>query len=576
MSSSAGPRLTHSCKQSFRFVLQIILLFIPIIVFSQDTSPLPIPSPAELYEQQVLTQKLAEVSEALDQKIRQRDEVASQIASGDEKTASEELRQRLTELNQDITTMRATFELIALEKIDIKSVVEGKLDYDWRDELVEIVAPVLDSLKSITKKPREISELRESISLNEKRIQVADEAVAAIDVLLVSDVDTTTTLKLQGLSDKWKAEKQTRAQSLLISRAQLERIEENGGPVFVNLWPSIKSFIAGRGLTLLLASAAALSVWFFLRFLWWVVNKRLVSKQVRRGNLWYRLASYSSYLFTILLAVMAVVFVLYLRQDLLLLALALVGLAVTAVGLRNFIPRYLREARLLLNIGPVREDERVMFRGLPWQVMSLNIETVLRNPALAGVLRLPLSTVEGLVSRPVKDQEWFPSAPGDRVFLPDGSFATVTSQTPDLVTLSVRGGMTKTCPSSEFYAMQITNISGGENFGVAVTFGLDYSLQNIALTEIPEKLKSAISQAVETKGFSETVTDIMVELNGAGASSMDYLIYLTVKPDAAGSYYGLKRLVLHACIEEANKNAWTIPFPQMTLHQSSVADPILD
>ena len=36
----------------------------------------------------------------------------------------------------------------------------------------------------------------------------------------------------------------------------------------------------------------------------------------------------------------------------------------------------------------MREAERVIYRGLPWRVESINMYTVLRNPELHGVLRI--------------------------------------------------------------------------------------------------------------------------------------------------------------------------------------------
>ena len=63
---------------------------------------------------------------------------------------------------------------------------------------------------------------------------------------------------------------------------------------------------------------------------------------------------------------------------LLLLAFAAMLLLGGALSFRSMLPNYIDEVRLLLGVGPLREEELVQYNGLPWQVMSLNIDTILR------------------------------------------------------------------------------------------------------------------------------------------------------------------------------------------------------
>ena len=55
--------------------------------------------------------------------------------------------------------------------------------------------------------------------------------------------------------------------------------------------------------------------------------------------------------------------VLYVTGDWLLLGLALLILAGIAIGLKNIFPQFLAEAKLLLNLGAVREGEMVTYEG---------------------------------------------------------------------------------------------------------------------------------------------------------------------------------------------------------------------
>jgi hypothetical protein len=43
------------------------------------------------------------------------------------------------------------------------------------------------------------------------------------------------------------------------------------------------------------------------------------------------------------------------------------------------LPSFIREVMLLLNIGAVREGERVVYNGIPWLVKTLNLYQYLRQ-----------------------------------------------------------------------------------------------------------------------------------------------------------------------------------------------------
>ena len=216
-----------------------------------------------------------------------------------------------------------------------------------------------------------------------------------------------------------------------------------------------------------------------------------------------------------------------------------------------------------------------MYAGLPWQVMSLNILTVLRNPALEGVIRLPLDVMTTMVSRPsLRTELWFPTQKHDYILLPDRTFGQVIVQTPELVELSVKGGMSLTIPTAEFFSMSVMNLSRNKTFGIAVTFGFDYSLQHLSLKTIPETLKAGVLARLAEQGYDcgKDITNVLVELASAGASSLDFLIYTHVSCAKAADYFAIERLVQQTCVQVANEQQWLIPFPQLTLHHQPVTD----
>ena len=75
-----------------------------------------------------------------------------------------------------------------------------------------------------------------------------------------------------------------------------------------------------------------------------------------------------------LLALLAGVSVLYAQGDWILLGLVIIVLVGLVLVLQRSLPGYINEARLLLNIGPVREGERIIYHGLPWRVQTLRMQ----------------------------------------------------------------------------------------------------------------------------------------------------------------------------------------------------------
>lgn len=535
---------------------------------AQAEAQVEIPS-VPMDESTLRATRLDEIARLLQRKTEQRDQIQQLLIGAGDNALTQE-RSTLTNLNRDIARLSSTFEAIALGSTDI-SLLNPVQDEntDWRQDLIDILNPLVDSLKSVTERPRQLAELREDIFQIRAKLEIAQEALAELQGISLDTLDEVATSRVTQLVDKWVGEIEQLEQELLVSNSQLERLTADQDSFFEGVWPATREFLLGRGLTLIISMAAAVLAWGLMRFLWWFYTTRFTTKVLRRTKTWFRLLEYSFYFLTTLVTFVAVLAVLYIREDLLLIALSLLLIFGAVLSFRQFLPRYIREARLLLNLGSVREDERVIYNGLPWQVMSLNLHSVLRNPALDGVIRLPLNTVSELVSRPVKNNLWFPSNRGDYVILPDGVLGQIKHQTPDLVEISIRGGMSMTYNTSDFYSINLINLSRDETFGVSVTFGLDYELQGISLTEIPQALEAEVQSVFQEAGYKKHLKSLLVELSSANTSSLDFILFATLSSKVAKDYYKFQRLLQQSCVAVSNKKGWTIPFPQLTVHQSA-------
>jgi hypothetical protein len=245
-------------------------------------------------------------------------------------------------------------------------------------------------------------------------------------------------------------------------------------------------------------------------------------------------------------------------------AILLFGLA---LAFKNLLPRYIAEGRLLLNIGAVRERERVMYRGIPWRVTSINMFCQFTNPKITGSLRVPIAELHDLVSRPTSAKDWFPSSEGDWILDHDENPLQVLTQGVEMVELQDLDRMTHRMATSDYYAAGFRNISAGKQFRVAVRFGIDYSHQVLNTEEVCASFKRGIEKNFEAAPFADDVEEVRVEFDEAAESSLNYVMFAFFKPTAARHHNRIKRRIQTACVAVCNANDWIIPFPQLTLHR---------
>jgi small-conductance mechanosensitive channel len=222
-----------------------------------------------------------------------------------------------------------------------------------------------------------------------------------------------------------------------------------------------------------------------------------------------------------------------------------------------------------LNIGAMRETERILYRGLPWRVESINMYTTLKNPELDGEMRIPLAELHGISSRITGADSWFPTSTGDVVLMPNDAVLEVVRQNPDTVELRQRGGQMITIPCLKFYTQEMVNLTRGGSFGVSSTFGVGYEHQAISLTHIPQILASSVRNTLSQSGLESHIINVEVELKYANSSSLDYWIFVTCDSAAAHAYPDIRRFIQRACVDASTKESLIIPFPHISLIQNN-------
>lgn len=496
-------------------------------------------------------------------------------------TTSEE---RKTEINTRIETERARIrdlrgnfqEVVGgAEAAQYDEVTELGKDSTVQQEIQELVRPVLGELRNVTSRPREMEGLRRSLDSWRVRLEKAEVVSGRIDGWLKKAEDPKVKEELKAAKRTWdgrRADAKGQVEALTVRIAEQERLTpslwETVSRMFIGFWRS-------RGLNLLIAMVVALAGFVLVRksYQWlWRVGPL---KRRSRATLMGRLADVTAVAAAFLVAICGVLLVFYVRGDWLLLTVAAILLLGAAWGGKSALPPYFNQIRLILNLGAVREGERVVYQGVPWKVKSLGVFSTLSNPALAGgELRLPLREVLPMISREAVPKEpWFPTDENDWVVMDDGTYGKVINQTPERVVVLKLGGSLKTYPTVDFLGKHPENLSNG--FRVSSVFGIDYAHLPEATGEVLEIFGKALTAGLTGEFGRDMVRSVQIEFAKAGASSLDYLVQADCAGGLASRLRQIERLIQRICTDVCVEQGWTIPFTQITVHEVGAenADP---
>jgi hypothetical protein len=273
-------------------------------------------------------------------------------------------------------------------------------------------------------------------------------------------------------------------------------------------------------------------------------------------------------IFTVISATSASLFTLYISGDWFLLSIAIIFIFGALWTAREGFTRYYEQVKLILNLGSVRENELMIYKGIPWQVERLALFAKLKNTALSpSRIRVPIGELENVISRPVgKNEPWFPCMIDDWVILSDGVRGKVVSQSPDMVEVIQRGGAYITYQTSDFLGLNPKNLS--RNFRLKSVFGIDYAHQADCTSTILKQAKDFVSAKLEEDDYSKYVLNLNVEFESAGASSLNIVIIADFHRDIAALYGRLQRALQRYSVEACTHFGWNIPFDQLVVHKA--------
>ena len=544
-------------------------VFLQSLFLNAQEAPADAPkTPAkELTQEEKNLNSLQTIAEPLSAALAEFENLKEELEQAATEDGKEEIQTRIDAERERITQLRENFRSI-LGGSEAAEYEESNIESaSIQEQITELIQPVLGELREATSEPRELDALRKSLAAAKERKKKTDTVLNRIEELTAETEDPAVVSELNSARRLWASRQAEATSQIAVYSVQIDDRMQDKRSIWEKLSSGFSSFFKSRGMNLLYAVLAAVAGYFITRKVYkWISHISPVHKTEK--NNFTRISDVLAMTVSVIVAIAGIIIVFYVRGDWLLLTLVVIFLIGVAWAGKTAIPPYLEQIRMILNLGSVREGERVIYEGLPWKVSKLAFYTTFTNPNLmGGKLRIPIRDVMGMISRPVEQKEiWFPSEADDWVILSDETYGKVIIQSPDQVVVLRLGGATKTYPTADYLSQCPLNLSHG--FRITVTFGIDYNHQAECTTTIPDIFLKALMSALYKDYGRDAVRSVKVEFSSAAASSLDYEILADFDGSVAQKYNPIRRKIQSVCVDACNENGWGIPFTQITVHQA--------
>lgn len=524
-------------------------------------SPTPTPTRAGARER-----GLAQVLESRAQIEADLLELQASLRADSARGREAEIENEIRALSEELSSLNRNFSELAagVDPVSIDAEQEPQ-QLNLTNEVRDLLGPLVNELKRATSRPREIDRLRTEIGELRERLGKIDGAIERLDRIRGQLVDENLVYAIGEERREWRRRHNAASASLQVAQQKLDQRLGESQSIAQAIENLFQIFFKSRGRNLLLALVAMIGFLYGIRRLRSflaarpVVSRRAESFEGRIFGLVYSA-------FTVLGAVLVFLVSLYFFGDWVLLILVLLMILGLIWTSKQAIPRFWSQTVLILDMGAVREGERVIWNGLPWIIDSISFYSQLRNPALVGgTIRLPIDDLGELRSRSWEDDEpWFPTKTGDVVLLDDGRPGQVELQSIEGVRLRTPGGNRIVVPAAAFASGTTENLSRG--YRCDITFGLDYGDQANITTTMRETMERGVEARWRESRWADSLISCSVEFANAGASSLDYFVRVDLDGSQAMDLQAQKRALATYCVDICNEEGWVIPFSQLTLH----------
>lgn len=543
----------------------LVLVGVSVLPAQIEANPSPSASPDQNANRNGALKALVAQIHEFDQEITKTQEAIRTTPSDDLRSQQvvelRDLQKKRSEARLDLLDIISDADLSGFAQVEQKP-------FTLQGSIEDLIRPLIDEIRQATAGSRERRDLQDRFDATTQKTELLQRALDSLSHALKTVKDPDVVSMLKSVRQEFQQRYEDSNNQLTVLKFRLDEIQSHNRSLVDETTGILASFFRERGRNLLLAILAATVTGVGFRLLN-VYLHRYTSLFSRGRSQATRMLDVALYTLTFLGSFVVIIVVFLIVGDWVLLGLmALIALALIFAA-KDTLPGYMDEIRLMLNLGSVREDERLVFNGVPWTVENLTFFTILRNPVLrGGMLRMPIAQLVGKLSRPATENEpYFPSEEGDWVLLQDGTYGKIVFQSVEMVRIQLLGGATKMYPTSEYLKEDPQNHSQG--FRVSSTLGLDYRHQAEATGSVLKNLNTFFREAIEAELESTAIRSLKVEFSAANASSLDFVIQLDLEGSLAPKYFPITRALQRISVDACNHFGWGIPFPQVTVHRPS-------
>lgn len=567
MFQRAPRRLSLHRAPAWRLILCLLLLGLPATLLAQASTRAPANPAAKTTPEAVIQPSVQEQLSSLTDSIERKQKELSSLRALRAKEASPELDKEIEAAAAQLRDLRDQFSGLATNDFQISRYSEAPtLDVNWQDDLIQIIYPLLREMRELTEKPRTVERLKAEIGFYSHNAASLANAIAHMEALIADTRDARLLRSLRNLHTRLVEQRTDLEHKVAGLQHRQQELERETLPLWASIRDGAKTFLTTIGLHIGLGLLVALAAYYLTQLIMRLPMHFVSARRAEQLAVFDRMMHFLGQILGWLLALLAFVTVLYALDSWVMLGVAAIVLLIMVFSLKDVIPNYLVEIRTLFNLGSIRQGERIIYNGLPWRIAELDVYTVLHNPALDGLQRVPLTQISRLSSRPYQREEpWFPTSKGDWVLLNDSAFGRVVVQTPEIVQLNF-GESIINYRTDKFLDARPQNISGG--FTAAVDFSIDYRHQQQATTLILELLRAEMQAQLMQSEFAPHCASFNVEFKSSGASSLDFRLLGTFRGEAADRYFSIQRWLQRSALDCANKFGWNIPFQQIVVHRA--------
>lgn len=481
------------------------------------------------------------------------------------------LENELVELKKKYNDQSFLFIELATN-ISLREQVKNDAKTSFTDDIKEILSPVIQSVKDVSVRPRLIQDLNSEIAYLTQRAEDAQSALKNLENFYTENKhkELKWTIK-RSIGQVKEILEETKIQ-LEDKRFKKLKIEQNQESIVTTFSVLIFNFFKTKGKNLFLAFFVFIALYWPLSY----GRSRIVSLILFRIHqskspehyLWViRPIKVIYSALTFLAALFFAILTLYVLNDWVLVTIILFVIVAVIWSSKQYLPAFFEQSKIVLNLGSVREGERVIYNDLPWKVKSLGFYCRFENPSLSGgTLRISSRELVNLNSRPInKTESWFPTKIGDWVEY-QGLFGKITMQSPEQVVLKRVTSEHVYIKTTDFYNGGPINLSQG--FAVCFNFGLDYNLQKKMFDEVIPNIRKEIKDSFDDmlSQSKEFFKEFSVDFAYANASSLDLRIFLKCDGSLAPKKRWLERNLQEVIVKACNKYDYSIPFNQLTVH----------